>query len=128
MDDGFGHAPWGEFVGDLAQPFPHTQQWNIASLPELPEDTTEEEENTYNERLSELEEDYWDMRLTNGAIPVCHMGCALRLWLVVNGAEKGNLWLDRRADRGGLAPLQTEASPRVTFLEWYRAWLDEALA
>lgn len=55
------------------------------------------------------------------------MGCALRLWLVVLGPESGNLWADYRADHKGPISVADENSDRVTFYEWHRAWLDEAL-
>lgn len=33
----------------------------------------------------------------------------------------------RRLDHGGLKPLQRPGHKRVTFLQWYRLWLDDAL-
>jgi hypothetical protein len=62
-----------------------------------------------------------------GAIPICHLGCALRQWLVITGPEAGNVWCDDRADRGGLYPLQQGRLKRVSFLKWYRSWLNGAL-
>jgi hypothetical protein len=70
---------------------------------------------------------YWDPSRTNGAIPICHQGCALRVWLVITGPESGRLWEDRRADCGGLFPLLLKDGSRATFSSWYAAWLEEAL-
>lgn len=129
MDNGFDFGPWDDFVGDLSKPFPHTQAWN--DLTGEPEDISEEDEEEYEEeyesQLEAFDEIYWNANNMNGAIPICHLGCALRLWLVVNGPEKGHIWEDNRADQGGIEPLQTKTQNRVTFYEWYRAWLDEAL-
>ena len=32
-----------------------------------------------------------------------------------------------RADRRGILPLQIGSLQRVTFLQWYQSWLDDAL-
>jgi len=128
MDDGFDFAPWeeGVIVGKLAAPFPHRAAWN--DLTGEPDDRLAEEDEEAHERLLNAFEDrYWDSASVNGAIPICHVGCALRQWLVVTGPEAGNVWFDRRADRGGLFPLVGSHGERVTFLRWYRDWLDEAL-
>jgi len=130
MDDGFGHGPWGEgFVGDLSEPFPHTGPWNdLSGRPEFDEERADDEEweDEYNRQLDAWEnEHYWTP--LDGAIPICHLGCASRQWLVVTGPEAGNVWCDDRADEGGLKPLQREGLERVTFLQWYMHWLDDAL-
>tara|TARA_Y100001934_G_scaffold243249_1_gene299685 strand:+ start:1119 stop:1328 length:210 start_codon:yes stop_codon:yes gene_type:complete len=64
----------------------------------------------------------------DGAIPICHLGCAQRQWLIVSGPERGNIWCDDRADNEGLSPLKKPQKKRITFFEWYREWLDDALA
>lgn len=127
MDDGFSHAPWveGEFVGNLAAPFPHRAAWNDLSGEPDYDDCDEE---GFERSLDEFEARYFDSKLVDGAVPVCHRGCALRQWLVVTGPEAGNVWCDDRADRRGLYPLALPGTERVTFYEWYRGWLDEVLA
>lgn len=134
MDDGFGHKSWAEhdgFVGDLSEPFPHSGPWNdLSEEPPLDESREDDEEweDEYWARVNEWEERvYWNPKQVNGAIPLCHIGCALRQWLVVTGAEAGNMWDDDRADRGGLKPIQQAGQSRITFLAWYKRWLDEAL-
>ncbi len=134
MDDGFGHKPWtenGGFVGVLSEPFPHTGPWNDLSGAPAYDESREEDpewEDGYQRQVEEWEERvYWNPSLVNGAIPICHTGCAYRQWLVVTGPEAGNVWDDDRADQGGLKPVQQAGRERVTFLLWYRTWLEEAL-
>jgi hypothetical protein len=123
VDDGFGFGPWGDFIGQLPLPFPHTAPWNnIADKPEYNEDDEE-----FDNLIEAFDERYFDPGQVNGAIPICHLGCARRQWLVITGPEAGNIWCDDRADYKGLYPLQTQRHKRVTFFGWYRNWLDEAL-
>ena len=126
MDEGSEHGPWGESVGDLAKPFPHCQAWNDRSG--CPEETQAADEEAYERALTEFEEKYFSPHVMDGAIPICHLGCAIRHWLVVSGPESGNVWCDDRASEGGIRPLQGKDGGRVTFSVWYRQWLDEALA
>lgn len=121
MDDGHGHAPWnsGEFVGDPRLPFPHREAWNLGprELENL-QDADDDEE---------LLQAYW--RPVDGAVPLCHQGCALRDWLVVTGPEAGRVWHDATAEYGGWTPLVEEPSgAHLSFEAWYLRWLDAALA
>src|SRR5262245_5604305 len=134
MDDGFGHAPWKEndgFVGVLSEPFPHTGEWNdFTEEPEYDEERADDEEYEadYEKRWAVWERKvYWSPANVNGAIPICHLGCAQRQWLVVTGAEAGNVWYDLRVDKLGLRPLSGGDAERMSFLRWYRSWLDESL-
>jgi hypothetical protein len=132
--DDDGHT-WesGHLVGDLSKPFPHTTAWNLPDSfwqkePNPPVGTpVEEEDRLYEAWDKVLVENYWNPTLMNGAIPVCHMGCALRQWLIVNGEQKGFLWNDYRADNGGVLPLLDNSGRQVTFAGWYLSWLNEAL-
>lgn len=131
MDDGHEHKEWWEgngFVGVLSSPFPHSEPWNdLSGQPDDPErDLAEDPE--YEEEYNQWEECYWNPENVNGAIPICHLGCAYRLWLVITGSEAGNIWCDDRADQGGLWPLDQAGRHRVSFLQWYLAWLEDALA
>jgi len=100
MDEGSWQEGDG-FVGTLANPFPYTEAWND---------------------LAAGEARYFAP--IDGAIPVCHLGCAIRIWLVVSGPEAGHLWQDDRANDGGWEPL---GPPRMRFLDWYRRWLNAGL-
>jgi SMI1/KNR4 family protein SUKH-1 len=131
MDENNSYGPWHEgdgFVGVLSEPFPHTSPWNdLSEEPEQDEERDSDEDPEWEERYASWEEGYWDPANANGAIPICHLGCAYRQWLVVTGPEAGNIWCDDRTDNAGLYPLEEGGLPRVTFLQWYRSWLDEAL-
>jgi hypothetical protein len=70
---------------------------------------------------------YYNAELTNGAIPICHIGCALRIMLVVTGVEAGHLWRDERTDHEGLSPMAGPGLSRVTFAQWYHAWIEDEL-
>lgn len=127
MDDGFAFQKWKEgdgFVGVLSEPFPHTAAWN--DLGGEPEETDDEEE--YEKALEAFDERYWNPANVNGAIPVCHEGCAYRDWLIVTGPEAGHMWHDARTDQAGLRPISIGKKKRITFLDWYVHWLNEALA
>lgn len=131
-DDG----PWdgGQLVGDLGQPFPHTESWNLEKSfwknePNIPEGISPEEEDRLWEEWDKLLfAQYWNPEIMNGAIPICHVGCALRQWLVVNGEQRGYVWDDLRADHGGLKPIVDESGQGITFSAWYMNWLEESEA
>jgi hypothetical protein len=63
----------------------------------------------------------------NGAIPICHEGCALRMWIVVSGEQAGNVWEDRRSEYKGLRPVRIDRSS-TTFYKWFAEWLDNCFA
>lgn len=127
-DEGFGFRVWQEgdgFVGNLSAPFPHSVAWN--DMTGMPEDAlSESDEAAYEEQRAVFEAGYFAP--LDGAVPLCHLGCALRQWLIVSGPEAGHVWEDRRADYEGLVPLLTAAGGRVSFFQWYRGWLDGELA
>jgi hypothetical protein len=116
-----GGQPWSEFpgmVGELAVPFPYTAAWN-----DEPIDGSRPVEEQYRQQG-----EYWSSRRVTGAVPICEHGCQLRQRLIVTGPEQGNVWFDDRADWNGLYPDKTTDRERLTFLEWYRNWLDDCLA
>lgn len=61
----------------------------------------------------------------NGTIRLCHNGCGNFLFLVVNGQEYGNIWLDDRASTSEILPLLNQNGNRITFEEWFFKWLDD---
>lgn len=126
-DEGFEFRAWHEgdgFVGTLRLPFPHAAAWN--DLSGMPEDAlSDTDAEAYERQRGAFEAGYFAPQ--DGAIPICHLGCALRQWLIVSGPEAGHVWEDRRADFEGLSPLQMPGEERVSFFQWYRAWLDEEL-
>jgi hypothetical protein len=48
---------------------------------------------------------------------MCHMGCALRVWLVVTGEEAGHLWRDGRTDDSAILPFLTREAVDFT-IRW----------
>ena len=126
-DEGFDFRAWHEgdgFVGTLRLPFPHSAAWNdLAGMPV--DELSDTDAAEYERQMAEFEAGYFAP--LDGAMPICHLGCALRQWLIVSGPETGQVWEDRRADDEGLSPLQTPGAERVSFYAWYRAWLDEEM-
>ena len=135
-DNGGDACKWedGALVGDVSKPFAYQDRWNLpasfwAAEPDPPDDMPLEEQDRLEEAWDKrLEAEYWHPQLMNGAIPICHLGCALRHWLVVTGPCRGEVWADHRADFEGLHPLTAEKGDRLTFERWYCSWLEEALA
>src|SRR5262249_50525862 len=130
MDSGHKLGPWHEddgFVGVLSKPFPLREAWNdLSGMPadELAEANPDE----YGRQLEAFGDQYFDSSHVNGAFPICHQGCAIRVWLVVSGAEAGYLWFDDRANNGGLSPMTLKKDgQRATFSSWYYEWLMDPL-
>ena len=82
----------------------------------------------YDRRMVAFEKTYCGTALINGAIPICHEGCALRVYLVVTGAQAGFLWEDRRAEYAGIRPVRLADGAAATFGGWYEEWLSDCLA
>lgn len=113
-------------VGKLNEPFSLREAWN--DLSEMPmEDLRKTNEAEYWRKLEDFDKKYRNPSRMNGAIPICHKGCALRVWLVVTGQDSGQMWEDHRADYSGLSPLVLKDGSRATFSSWYDEWLEEAL-
>jgi len=120
MDDGYGDKPWkpGLMVGVPSQSFPHRERWNLSEA-ELERIQASEDDD-------EIIRTYW--RPVDGALPICHQGCALRDWLAVTGPEAGHVWHDATADFQGWRPWTRNDGRHMTFAEWYVAWLEKALS
>jgi hypothetical protein len=130
-DEDLWHVP--SQVGNLAEPFPHDDNWNLpdefwSQEPDPPPGTTEEEEDrlmvAWYAKLDE--QHYFDPKSMNGAVPVSEVGCGLSQWLIVSGPQKGYVWNDYRADYAGLRPLRDGDGKQMTFADWYVAWLESA--
>jgi hypothetical protein len=122
----------GRLVGDFSKPFLHTTEWNLPdsfweSGPELAPDMPPGEQDRLMEAWDrKLVEHYWNPAIMNGALPICHLGCATRQWLVVNGEQKGFVWVDDRVDEAGIYPLRGGDGHQMTFSDWYMSWLESA--
>jgi hypothetical protein len=130
MDDNFGFKVWQEndgLVGILSEAFPLDQEWNdLSALPE--EDLPDRDQSEYDRQIEVFDKIYWNSSLVNGAIPICHEGCALRIWLVVTGVQAGCIWEDRRSEYGGLSRLRLADGSPATFAPWYDEWMNACLA
>jgi SMI1 / KNR4 family (SUKH-1) len=126
MDNHRDFARWEEndgFVGVLSEPFPHTEAWNdLTGAP----DYDLEDEAEIDRQAEAFEKKYFDAKYVNGAMPICHIGCALSRLLVLTGPERSHIWCDDRAGRTGLYPIQLLNADRVTFIDWYLDWLRDA--
>ncbi len=119
----------GDLVGNLSAEFPHEHKWNLPdsfwdSMPDPgPEVSEEDEDRMMEEWDQKLEAHYWNPTIMNGAIPICHLGCAMRHWLVIHGSQRGFVWVDDRADDNGISPLRDGNDQPMTFADWYMSWL-----
>lgn len=125
--DTFQHDPV-----DLAEPFPlRASDWWVEEelAADYPDWFAFATQANYKAAVQEWHDRHatvvFDPRRTRGAVPICEEGCALREWLVVTGPERGNIWLDHRADGRGLTPAWLPHHRRVTFGEWYLHWLEK---
>jgi SMI1/KNR4 family protein SUKH-1 len=125
----FEPRPWRErdgLVGVLSAPFPLREPWNdLTGMP--PDDLLDADEDEYDRQRAVFESRHWRTAIVNGAFPICHIGCALRIWLVLTGDEAGRLWRDGRADLTGLSPVRLSDGSPAIFSSWYREWLDGCL-
>jgi hypothetical protein len=126
MDDNFDLRPWQEndgFVGNLLKPFTFEDEWNdLSGQPDA--DLLKRDPDEYDRQIELFDARYWTSDLVNGAFPICHEGCALRIWLVVTGKQAGKLWEDRRSEYAGLRPIRLADGAVATFSQWYMEWLD----
>lgn len=130
MDDNLNQRPWQEndgFIGRLSESFGFQEEWNdLSGYPEA--DSMKRDETKYGRQIEQFESRYWSSELMNGAFPICHEGCALRIWLVVTGGQAGELWEDHRSEYKGLRPVRLADGSAATFSEWYSEWLDSCFA
>ncbi len=121
--------PWREnegMIGKLSEPFLLNDAWNDLTL-QPTDELLEKDQKEYDRLIEEFDKVYWNQARMNGAIPICHMGCALRIWLIVTGEQAGHLWRDGRAEFVGLSPLLLQDGSRASFSSWYQEWLGHSL-
>ncbi|MDO5083759.1 MAG: SMI1/KNR4 family protein [Arachnia propionica] len=117
----------GHDVIDLTAEFPFTDAWDDDEV----YNAVEEQAPDLDDRL----ERYFSTSWVRGSMPLLDLGCGDLLLLVLNGPERGTVWFDGRANWSGIFPLtlsrQSQNSapeqPRLTFLEFYSAWLGEVI-
>jgi len=89
----YDEGTWKEndgFVGVLSERFPYSSDWN--EVPDFPNEEDYEDEEEFEKDYQTVQEKYW--KALNGAIPICHQGCANRNWLIISRSEKGKVWID----------------------------------
>lgn len=107
----------GEYVNPSIQ-FPHLAAWNMEFEGDYEDDVA----------YQEFEEEYFSDKWITGVLRLCNYGCGISMNLVVNGDEKGNIWVDDRGNDGGIYPdPYFEQTERTSFLNWYNLWLDASL-
>ncbi|MEP3890364.1 MAG: SMI1/KNR4 family protein [Hellea sp.] len=130
-----GMCAWDEdyILGDPSKSFKHKQAWNLPSSflnkkpdPEICK-SEEQEEAFWESWQDEINLTYWTGDIMEGAIPICHHGCAVRTWLVVTGPMSGTIWDDHRSEYNGIAPVMTSDGVYSSFTDWYSAWLMQSL-
>jgi hypothetical protein len=86
---------------------------------------------------------YFSVERVEGSLRLAHDGCGYYKHLVVSGAERGHIWENGRAGDGDILPEPYVKGPyrvegrlliakdgsrqRLTFLAWYKRWLDMSL-
>ncbi len=100
-------------------PFVYREDWNLPAL------KTALEEQSKN--LDELQTYYFATERIDGSIRIADLGCGAIALLVLNGPQRGRIWLDFRGTFGGITPAAPadSAAGTLSFLEWYEAWLDD---
>lgn len=91
-------------------PFAYLEDWNFPPLKRAMEDQSAQ--------LEELQTFYFSTARIDGTIRVADLGCGAIALLVLNGSQRGRIWLDFRGTFGGIAR-------DVEFLDWYGAWLND---
>ncbi|MET7365903.1 SMI1/KNR4 family protein [Streptomyces sp. NPDC005566] len=117
----------------LAEPFPD-QGPDPEALEELlaqrPEEEGFDEIEAFDDAFEAWDEQWGALLFaperTAGAIPISHLGCAQREWLVISGRHRGTIWSDGRVDDVDLVPLLDDDRKPVTFARWYMTWLERA--
>ena len=138
MDSGFKIQPWPDYIKPGAA-FRFTEAYNNEEIlyvdallrEDFPtEDAYEEAQEIWWDEIGEANLDkYYIEHALDGAIPICHHGCALRSWLVVDekSPEFGNIWDDLVGEEGGVAPTLKKDGSRVDFADWTLDWCAKTL-
>jgi hypothetical protein len=104
-----------------SKPFPHSKAWNLPRryFENIPEIDEENEEESYQKHQKYMDK-YWDPRHIQGSLPIYHQGCNYYFLLVLNGAERGTIWTDERADDAGVIPIALNPdAPTHEYADWW---------
>ena len=106
----------------LHKEFPYTKSWKATK------NFIEQGDYFDTPEFQEWEEENFSNKHITGSMRICHYGCAIYYLLIVSGKEAGNIWVDDRANDGGIYPaLSRRTSERQTFFQWYDEWLTESI-
>lgn len=98
----------------LNKPFRLNGYWNLEEFPKDDEEKWDDE--------------YFDIKWTDGMLRICHLGCAIYVNLIITGKERGNIWIDDRSSDAGIYPVNHYSDmKKYDFLSWYLGWLDYSL-
>ena len=111
----------GQFKLNPSASFPYAGDWNFLPLKQALEEQSPQ--------LDELLVYYFDAARIDGTIHIADLGCGAIALLVLNGPQRGRVWLDFRGTYGGIAPatLRHDDTDALDFLTWYDVWLGESL-
>jgi hypothetical protein len=121
-------------LGLAAEPFPGRLGAELLAAlhAEVPDQDDFPDADAFGKAMAAFEEETeraletaWSAEQTRGALCLCHIGCALRKWLVLTGPQRGTIWNDDRADDADLTPLLLDGEA-ATFDRWYLLWLEDA--
>jgi hypothetical protein len=110
------------------KPFPHSQPWNVRATAIGPPPSAKADPAEHDRYHQKLDVITWAAGNADSALPIIDLGCAIRLLLVVAGAERGHVWIDDRASDAGIYPAAVPGRDRMTFAEVYNDWLDQSVA
>lgn len=99
----------------ISEDFPYQDSWNEEWIASFDWDEGYPE--------TEIVDEYISTNHIAGCLQISHIGHGNTFLLVVNGDEKGHIWIDRRADYSGLMPKMKDGQ-KISFMEWYIDYLD----
>lgn len=138
MDHAFTEKIWPEYINP-GGPFRFTDAYNNDQMlyegEPRPTDFKNEleyeqaHEHWYYSVGEDNQDRYYLEHALDGAIPICHHGCAYRSWLVVDekSPEFGNIWDDLVGDSAGVEPATKFDGSRIDFGEWILDWCEKSL-
>jgi hypothetical protein len=98
----------------LKEPFRFTTYWNMDYS----------DISDFKKWQDDYDHNFWN----DGMLRICHMGCGTFINLVLNGNEKGNVWIDDRSSDGGIYPFGHHSNYGSTsFYNWYLNWIELSL-
>jgi hypothetical protein len=111
--------PNKKYITNPSKPFLLSEAWNMEYTGDYEDESA----------LDKFEEKYYSNELLNGTIRICNFGCGHFINLVINGSEFSHIWSDDRGSNEGIFPFKyyTNGKDRMTFYEWYKCWLDQAI-